>query len=420
METKTKPAKRVPESRLNWLKDFERETKRARCSHKLEDFSEYIDFKLIYDFSFSDGKFIDVSDSVAVEYFLGCVDIDQVKRDFSRNAIVLQSPECDRLYFGSPTVSKKRMKEETGSVHDFDRFITTLEKKVFHSDLQNLDERSRQTLAMVLRIINQGVSAVAMRMFNGLLQVTRGNLDITSFGTSYLMRPDSDDHKGSTQIDVIFRDGVANPAGNTGVDIQLSRREYLTVQAFDPEAMLDPDPRAAEKWSMLTLVSRRREKWTLNFSVSQITSNAFKPTQRSKTLSGTTTKTKLRRDAAAPVVRSKTTRAGLLGLFSRSKAASKDLSIDPSSRLSPHTSSRKSRADPAPLTLDPPQPEVKSTSPAPSVSPGLGGTFRPSDLPDSARGNRKRLSRGSSRRNAATRSKSLTRMPKSGDNTVFF
>jgi len=255
------------DERIDWLRKYESEAMLS-ASVPVEKVFSYIDFKLAYDFAFSDGKYINITDDVAIDYFLGLYNYAQVRRDFHRNAIVFQV-ETERLYFGSRHVSKKRMRRRSvGSnkeVFDFDKFMEVVEKQLFKKKLVELDHHDKETLGVVLRIINQGVSAVAMRMFRAWLRVNSGKFSAKDFadesGLTYLIRPDCDDEKGSTQIDII-----------AGEDkIQLSRREYVTVQEFDPESLSDPDPAKAEKWSLLTLITRNgpsgNAEWHLHFSI---------------------------------------------------------------------------------------------------------------------------------------------------------
>jgi len=254
------------DERIDWLRKYESEAMLSANVPVQKVFS-YIDFKLTYDFAFSDGNYIDITEDVAIDYFLGLYNYEQVRRDFHRNAIVFQV-ESERLYFGSRHVSKKRMRRQSvGSnkeVFDFDIFTEILEKRLFKKKLVYLDRHEKETLGVILRIINQGVSAVAMRMFKAWLRVNSGKFNVKDFadegGLTYLMRPDCEDEKGSTQIDIIVGEDK----------IQLSRREYVTVQEFDPESLLDPDAADAEKWSLLTLITRNgpsgSSDWHLHFS----------------------------------------------------------------------------------------------------------------------------------------------------------
>jgi len=255
------------DERIDWLRKYESEAMLS-ASVPVEKVFSYIDFKLAYDFAFSDGNYIDITDDVAIDYFLGRYNYAQVRRDFHRNAIVFQVAS-ERLYFGSRHVSKKRMRRHSvGSnkeVFDFDKFMEVVEKQLFKKKLVDLDQYDKETLGVILRIINQGVSAVAMRMFKAWLRVNSGKFSAKDFadesGLTYLMRPNCDDKKGSTQIDII-----------AGEDkIQLSRREYVTVQEFDPESLSDPDAAKAEKWSLLTLITRNgpsgNAEWHLHFSI---------------------------------------------------------------------------------------------------------------------------------------------------------
>jgi len=254
------------DERIDWLRKYESEVMLSASVPVKKVFS-YIDFKLAYDFAFSDGNNIDITDDVAIDYFLGLYNYEQVRRDFHRNAIVFQV-NSERMYFGSRHVSKKRMKRHSlnsdKEVFDFDHFMEVVEKQLFKKKLVELSQHDKETLGVILRIINQGVSAVAMRMFKAWLRVNSGKFDARDFadegGLTYLMRPDCDDEKGSTQIDII-----------TGEDkIQLSRREYVTVQEFDPESLSVPDAAKAEKWSLLTLITRGgplgNSDWHLHFS----------------------------------------------------------------------------------------------------------------------------------------------------------
>jgi len=256
--------------REEWLRAHEEEFNNDTAV-SLFTVRPYIDFKLAYDFAFSDGHCIDIMEEVALENFLGTFCYDQVRKDFRRNAIVLELPE-ERLYFGNTGLCKKRMRqkslEDQKAAASFDNFLTVLEERVFKCGLEMLDQNSKRNLAMILRIIDQGVSAVAMYMFDGFLQVRNGSYDAANFGSksvNNLMRPNSHD-KGSTQIDIIF--------GNNKV--QLSRREHITVQKLDSEILIEPDESKAEDWVLLTLLSQigsPSTPWKLNFSVFKRTTN---------------------------------------------------------------------------------------------------------------------------------------------------
>jgi len=250
--------------REQWLKAYEEEFNND-IAFSLLTVRPYIDFKLAYDFAFSDSHSIEITDKIGVENFLGSFCYNQIHKDFQRSAIVVQLPE-ERLYFGSTCLSKIRMRErslnEQKTAASFDDFLTVLEERVFKCSLQMLDQDSKRNLAMVLRTINQGVSAVAMYMFDMFLKVRNGSYDRANFGSKlhsgFLIRPHPHD-KGSTQIDISF--------GND--KIQVSRREHFQVLQLDPDGLVDPDESEAEKWSLLTLLSQSGSEnapWKLHFS----------------------------------------------------------------------------------------------------------------------------------------------------------
>jgi len=256
---------------ISWFKRYEQELEKSdTVSLKLVE--PYIEFKLNNDFAFTTGNSIDIHDPLAINYFLGNFCYDQVVKDFKRSAIVMQT-EKKRMYFGSPSIARQRMRSLSlrikKSVDDFDNFIASLEENVFLCRLSNFDARQRDTLGMILRIINQGVGAVAINMLNRYLQVRSGDSKMVSLeegnDITYLMRPDKSDEKGSTQIDII--------CGADG-KIQLSRREYLKVQKLDLESLIDPTENKAERWCILMLLSRdsadESSDWRLHYSVSNI------------------------------------------------------------------------------------------------------------------------------------------------------
>jgi len=232
----------------------------------------YIFFKLAHDFAFSRESSIDLHDPLAINYFMGNFCYNQVVKDYYRSAIVMQSL-TERMYFGSPWISRKRMRNfsfEIGkSAGNFEVFISCLEEKVFKSRLSNLGERQKETLGMILRIINQGVSAVAIKMLNAHLQVRSGEIgkvssnDLTDI--RYLMRPDVSCAKGSSQIDIVYHDDGK---------IQLYRREYLKVQKLDMESLVQPDNNKDKRWCLATFLSRNGNEessgWRLHFSASKI------------------------------------------------------------------------------------------------------------------------------------------------------
>jgi len=255
----------------DWFQRYEQELK-TRDTVSFQSVSPYIFFKLAHDFAFSRSNSIDLHDPLAINYFMGNFCYNQVVKDFDRSAIVMQSL-TERIYFGSSSVSQKRMRiysSEMGkSVGDFDAFICYLEEKVLQSRLPNLDKSQKETLGMILRIINQGVSAIAIKMLNAYLQVRSGESDSGSSDgfndICYLMRPDKSTEKGSTQIDILY-DGDGK--------IQLYRREYLKVQKLDIESLVQPDNAKYERWCLMTLLSRNAtdesSDWRLHFSVSKI------------------------------------------------------------------------------------------------------------------------------------------------------
>lgn len=259
------------DSNITWFKQYEQELEK-RDTISLKHVEPYIEFKLNYDFAFTTGNSIDIHDPLAINYFMGNFCYDQVVKDFKRSAIVMQT-EKERRYFGSPSIARRRMRSLSlrieKSVDDFDNFISSIEENVFQCRLSNFDARKRDTLGMILRIINQGVGAVAINMLNRYLQVRSGNSKLVSLeeakDISYLMRPDKSDEKGSTQIDII--------CGADG-KIQLSRREYLKVQKLDSESLIDPNENKAERWCILMLLSRNSadesSDWRLHYSVSNI------------------------------------------------------------------------------------------------------------------------------------------------------
>jgi len=258
-----------------WFERYEQELEKGDTV-SLQSIYPYIYFKLSHDFAFSRGNSIDIHDPLAINYFMGNFCYNQVIKDFQRSAIVMQT-QTERVYFGSPSVCLKRMRilsRQTGkSADDFGNFISYLEDKVFQSRLLNFDERQKDTLGMILRLINQGVSAVALKMLNGYLKVRSGECDQLSLDglndINYLMRPDMSHEKGSTQIDILY--------GDDG-KIQLYRREYLKVQKFDVESHVEPDERKEERYCLLMRLSRdgaeESSVWRLHFSVSNIEGNS--------------------------------------------------------------------------------------------------------------------------------------------------
>jgi len=259
------------DSNISWFKRYEQELEeRGTVSLKLVE--PYIEFKLVNDFAFTTGNSIDIHDPLAINYFMGNFCYDQVVKDFKRSAIVMQT-EKERMYFGSPSIARRRMRSLSlrikKSVDDFDNFIESLEENLFLCRLSDFDARQRDTLGMILRIINQGVGAVAINMLNRYLQVRSGDSKMDSLeegnDVTYLMRPDKSDEKGSTQIDII--------CGADG-KIQLSRREYLKVQKLDLESLIEPKENKAERWCILMLLSRdsadESSDWRLHYSVSNI------------------------------------------------------------------------------------------------------------------------------------------------------
>jgi len=255
----------------DWFQQHEQEVKKCDTV-SIESVYPYIFFKLAHDFAFSKENSIDIHDPLAIKYFMGNFCYNQVIKDFQRSAIVMET-QTERMYFGSPSISSKRMRnaslQEGKSAHDFETFITYLEERVFQERLSNFDERQRETLGMILRIINQGVSAAAIKIFNAWLQVRSGESDqVSSDGLSairYLMRPDMSLKKGSSQIDIVYDDGGK---------IQLHRREYLKVQKLDMDSLVDPDSAKDELWCLMMLLSRdgtgESPCWRLHFSVSNI------------------------------------------------------------------------------------------------------------------------------------------------------
>lgn len=250
--------------RDEWFKAYEDQFNND-VTFSLFSIRPYIDFKLAYDFAFSDGHSIEITDKVAVENFLGTFCYNQIRKDFHRSAIVVQLPE-ERLYFGSTCLSKKRMRQkslqEQKAAASFDDFLTVLEERVFKCSLQMLDRNSKRNLGIVLRTINQGVTAVGMKMFDMFLKVRNGSYDRANFGSKMhvanVMRAHPH-YKGSTQIDIIFGNGK----------VQVSRREHFQVYQFDPESLIDLDESKAEKWSLLTLVSQSGSvsaPWKIHFS----------------------------------------------------------------------------------------------------------------------------------------------------------
>lgn len=263
--------KHLNNSYVGWFERYQQDSEKSNTV-SLKSVQPYISFKLAYDFAFAAENAIDIHDPIAINYFMGDFCYKQVLRDFQRSAIVMQT-ETERLYFGSPSITQKRMRRMSkDSVYDFETFIGSLEEGVFHCALSNFDERQRETLGMILRIINQGVSAFAMKMLNGYLQVRSGDIDMISFDggneMDYLMRPDVSDEKGPTQIDIL--------CGADG-KIQLSRREYLKVQKLDAKSLVEPDDDKAERWCLLILLSKdgpeESSDWRLHFSVSKIKKN---------------------------------------------------------------------------------------------------------------------------------------------------
>jgi len=255
----------------DWFERYEQELKKCDAV-SIRSVYPYIFFKLAHDFAFSRGNSIDIHDPLAINYFMGSLCYNQVMKDFQRSAIVMQT-QTERMYFGSPSISYKRMRnsdrKKEKSVDDFGTFITYLEEKVFQEHLSNFDERQKETLGMILRIINQGVGAVAMKMFNAYLQVRSGESDeFSSDGLRairYLMRPDVSYKKGSSQIDIVYDDDGK---------IQLYRREYLKVQKLDMESLVDPESAKDERWCLVMFLSRdatgESSDWRLHFSVSNI------------------------------------------------------------------------------------------------------------------------------------------------------
>jgi len=256
-------------SYLDWLERYQDELQEHNVV-SLQSVYPYIEFKLSYDFAFASGNSIDIDDPVAIDYFLGKFDYKQVVKDFKRSAIVLQT-QIDRLYFGSPFVSQKRMRSMSlhmqKPVEDFSTFITSLEEKVLKCGFMKLNKAKKRTLGMILRIINQGVSAVALKMLDAHLKVRSSNTNGVSFrgnDIGWLMQPDVNIEKGSTQIDIICGDSK----------IQLSRREYFLVQKLDREPSLNMDDERVERWSILMLFSRigpeESSQWKLQFSASKV------------------------------------------------------------------------------------------------------------------------------------------------------
>jgi len=258
-------------NRSDWFERWEQELKQ-RDTISFQSVHPYIFFKLAHDFAFSRDSSIDLHDPLAINYFMGDFCYDQVVKDFNRSAIVMQSL-TERMYFGSPWISQKRMRnfsfEIEKSAGDFEVFISCLEEKVFQSRLSNLGERQKETLGMILRIINQGVSATAIKLLNAHLQVRSGESDkVSSIDLNdirYLMRPDMGCAKGSSQIDIVYYDDGK---------IQLYRREYLKVQKLDMESLVQPDNTKDERWCIMTFLSRKGNEessgWRLHFSASKI------------------------------------------------------------------------------------------------------------------------------------------------------
>jgi len=258
-----------------WFERYEQDLKK-HDTVSIQSVYPYIFFKLAHDFAFSKENSIDIHDPVALSYFMGNFCYNQVTKDFRRSAIVMQSL-TERMYFGSPCISRKRMRNfsrQTGKpVDDFETFITCLEEKVFQNRLSNFDESQKETLGMILRIINQGVSAVGIKMLNAYLQVRSGESDQLSSDSlnviRYIMRPDMSFKKGSSQIDIVY-----DESGK----IQLHRREYLKVQKLDMESVLELDETKDERWCLMMLLSREdtvgSSQWRLHFSVSHIGNNS--------------------------------------------------------------------------------------------------------------------------------------------------
>jgi len=257
-----------------WFERYEQELKK-HDNVSFQSVYPYIFFKLAHDFAFSKENSIDIHDPLALNYFMGNFCYNQVKKDFQRSAIVMQSL-TERMYFGSPCIARKRMRNlsrQTGkSVDDFEAFITCLEENVFQSRLSNFNARQKETLGMILRIINQGVSAVGIKMLNAYLQVRSGESDQLSSDSlnaiRYIMRPDMSYEKGSSQIDIVYDDSGK---------IQLHRREYLKVQKLDMESVFELDETKDEQWCLMMLLSRddadESSQWKLHFSVSHIRNN---------------------------------------------------------------------------------------------------------------------------------------------------
>jgi len=265
-----------------WFQRYEQQVKKCETV-SIESVYPYIFFKLAHDFAFSKENSIDIYDPLEINYFMGNFSYNQVVKDFQRSAIVMET-QTERMYFGSPSISCKRMRnaslQEGKSAHDFGTFITCLEEKVFHKRLSNVDERQMETLGMILRIINQGVCAAAIKMFNAYLQIRSGESDQVSCdgvnAIRYLMRPDMSLKKGSSQIDIVYDDDGK---------IQLHRREYLKVQKLDMDSLVDPDSAKDELWCLMMLLSRdgtgKSSGWRLHFSVSNIPNDCASTTVNS-------------------------------------------------------------------------------------------------------------------------------------------
>jgi len=251
-----------------WFEQYQQELKK-RYTVPLQSVYPYIFFKLAHDFAFSKGNSMHIHDPLEINAFMGDFCYTQVIKDFKRSAIVMQT-QTERMYFGSPSISRKRMRNyslQTGrSVDDFEAFINCLEEKVFQRRLPNFDEWQKETLGMILRIINQGIGAVAIKMLNAYLLARSGETNQVSFdglkAIRYLMRPDMGNKKGSSQIDILYDDDGK---------IQLYRREYLRVQKLDMDALAEPDAAMDERWCLMVLLSRDSSDWRLHFSVSNIT-----------------------------------------------------------------------------------------------------------------------------------------------------
>jgi len=212
-----------------------------------DEIDDYVNYKLITEFSFNESQSTHVTKTIEVNQILGNPNLDEILFNFENSCIVLhQVGDHNRIYFGNTYLCRSRANNKSIRAGSFAELWSVLKFHFRDAGEEELSIEGKKSIHNIIRLFCNNCMILPYTMLLARTSVIDGDLPPNIFKPTRTVIPKKET-KGTIQIDVVLDEATC----------MCSRREFITLT--NPEGN-------TEDFRLLLTAKLSEGEWQLEFS----------------------------------------------------------------------------------------------------------------------------------------------------------